>query len=145
MTTVFVTHDQEEALEVADEIVVLDQGRVEQVGTPDQLYDEPSSDFVMRFLGPVTELDGVLVRPHDLEVSTTRSPLGGRPGRVVRVLRVGFEVRLTVALDEPGHADVEVFLTRTTQRHLGLTEGTHLWVAPTSAHLALPQMQAVGS
>ena len=63
VTTVFVTHDQEEALEVADEIVVINEGRIEQVGTPDQLYDEPASDFVMSFLGPVTKLDGRLVRP----------------------------------------------------------------------------------
>ena len=54
VTTVFVTHDQEEALEVADEIVVINDGRIEQIGTPDQLYDEPASDFVMSFLGPVT-------------------------------------------------------------------------------------------
>ncbi|MDD9369965.1 MAG: sulfate ABC transporter ATP-binding protein, partial [Acidimicrobiales bacterium] len=56
VTTVFVTHDQEEALEVADEIVVISEGRIEQIGTPDQLYDEPANDFVMRFLGPVTQL-----------------------------------------------------------------------------------------
>ena len=57
VTTVFVTHDQEEALEVADEIVVINDGRIEQIGTPDQLYDEPANDFVMSFLGPVTTLD----------------------------------------------------------------------------------------
>src|SRR3546814_12596869 len=68
VTTVFVTHDQEEALEVADEIVVINDGRIAQVGPPDQLYDEPANDSVMRFLGPVTELDGRLVRPHDLEL-----------------------------------------------------------------------------
>ena len=51
VTTVFVTHDQEEALEVADEIVVINDGRIEQVGVPDQLYDEPANDFVMSFLG----------------------------------------------------------------------------------------------
>ena len=59
VTTVFVTHDQEEALEVADEIVVINEGRVEQIGSPDQLYDEPANDFVMRFLGPVTQLGAV--------------------------------------------------------------------------------------
>src|SRR5437762_11791659 len=70
VTTVFVTHDQEEAMEVADEIVVINRGAVEQVGTPDQLYDEPATDFVMTFLGPVTRLNGTLVRPHDIEVFT---------------------------------------------------------------------------
>ena len=63
VTTVFVTHDQEEALEVADEIVVINEGRVEQIGTPDELYDEPANDFVMRFLGPVTHLGGVSSAP----------------------------------------------------------------------------------
>ena len=58
VTTVFVTHDQEEALEVADEIVVINEGRVEQIGSPDELYDQPANDFVMRFLGPVTQLGG---------------------------------------------------------------------------------------
>ena len=68
VTTVFVTHDQEEALEVADEIVVINDGRIEQIGSPDQLYDEPANDFVMSFLGPVTTLDGHLIRPHDIDV-----------------------------------------------------------------------------
>ena len=58
VTTVFVTHDQEEALEVADEIVVINEGRVEQIGSPEQLYDEPANDFVMGFLGEVTKFNG---------------------------------------------------------------------------------------
>src|SRR5207244_2322061 len=73
VTTVFVTHDQEEAMEVADEIVVINAGRVEQVGSPSQLYDEPANEFVMGFLGPVTRLRGELIRPHDIEVFTSRS------------------------------------------------------------------------
>ena len=72
VTTVFVTHDQEEALEVADEIVVINDGRIEQVGTPDDLYDRPANDFVMRFLGPVTQLGPDLVRPHDLVLARPR-------------------------------------------------------------------------
>ena len=68
VTTVFVTHDQEEAMDVADTIVVIAKGTVEQVGTPDELYDRPANDFVMSFLGPVTQLAGALVRPHDLEI-----------------------------------------------------------------------------
>ena len=89
VTTVFVTHDQEEALEVADEIVVINDGRIEQVGTPDQLYDEPASDFVMSFLGPVTKLSGRLVRPHDIEVYTTPEDSQAQAGKIVRLLRVG--------------------------------------------------------
>ena len=108
VTTVFVTHDQEEALEVADEIVVINHGRVEQVGTPDELYDKPANDFVMEFLGPVTRLGGRLVRPHDLEIGRSRRA-GGRSGAVVRRLhRIGFEVR--AELDVAGEA-VQVFLT----------------------------------
>src|SRR3954464_10733078 len=68
VTTVFVTHDQEEAMEVADSIVVMAGGRIEQVGSPRDLYDHPASDFVMSFLGPVTRIGGELVRPHDLEL-----------------------------------------------------------------------------
>ena len=81
VTTVFVTHDQEEALEVADEIVVINEGRIEQIGTPDELYDEPANDFVMRFLGPVTQLGDRLVRPHDLRILATRTEaVGTSPG-----------------------------------------------------------------
>ena len=72
VTTVFVTHDQEEALEVADEIVVINEGRVEQIGSPDELYDKPANDFVMGFLGEVTHINGHPVRPHDVDISATR-------------------------------------------------------------------------
>jgi sulfate/thiosulfate transport system ATP-binding protein len=142
VTTVFVTHDQEEALEVADEIVVINDGRIEQVGTPDQLYDEPASDFVMSFLGPVTTLEGRLVRPHDIEVLTSPQGSATVGGRITRVLRVGFEVRLTVAVDRSDHPDVEVFVTRATQRHLGLEEGAQIWLDHTNG-AAKPAVHAV--
>src|ERR1700712_908235 len=71
VTTLFVTHDQEEALEVSDEIVVINDGRIEQVGSPNDLYDHPANEFVMSFLGPITRLGGHLVRPHDIEVLST--------------------------------------------------------------------------
>ncbi|MGN6722406.1 MAG: sulfate/molybdate ABC transporter ATP-binding protein, partial [Marmoricola sp.] len=134
VTTVFVTHDQEEALEVADEIVVINHGKVEQIGTPDELYDAPATDFVMSFLGPVTRLGGSLVRPHDIEVTTHEVP-GALKGRVDRLLRVGFEVRLTVSVDgEPDPATVTI--TRATQRHLGLGEGSVIWLDPTARAVA---------
>ena len=117
VTTVFVTHDQEEALEVADEIVVINEGRVEQIGTPDQLYDEPANDFVMGFLGDVTQLGNVRLRPHDIEVAVTPGLAGAIPGRVTRVLRIGFEVRLTVDIE--GADPVTVVLTRTHARRPG--------------------------
>jgi sulfate transport system ATP-binding protein len=143
VTTVFVTHDQEEALEVADEIVVINDGRIEQIGSPDQLYDAPASDFVMSFLGPVTSLNGALVRPHDIEVETTNSDPLGKPGTITRLLRVGFEVRLTVALEESGHPDVEVTVTRATQRHLRLEEGLRVWVSPTNGARSESPVHAV--
>src|SRR4051794_20784274 len=82
VTTVFVTHDQEEALEVSDEIVVINEGRIEQIGTPDDLYDRPANDFVMGFLGPVTKLGDRLVRPHDLDLFTSAGVLGAVAGQV---------------------------------------------------------------
>ena len=112
VTTVFVTHDQEEALEVADEIVVINDGRIEQIGSPDALYDEPANEFVMRFLGPVTQLGPYLVRPHDLELTTDATD-GSVPGRVTRILRVGFEVRAEVATDD------QVVLVTKTRPELG--------------------------
>src|SRR6187200_2567987 len=114
VTTVFVTHDQEEALEVADEIVVINDGRIEQVGSPDQLYDEPANDFVMGFLGETTTLGGVVLRPHDVHVSTSPQLSGAAEGVVSRVLRVGFEVRATVLTDDGD--EVHLVLTRTHAR-----------------------------
>ncbi|WP_300681528.1 sulfate/molybdate ABC transporter ATP-binding protein [Nocardioides sp.] len=125
VTTVFVTHDQEEALEVADEIVVINNGTVEQVGSPDDLYDRPANDFVMGFLGDVTRLGGQLVRPHDVQISTT--PDVGVEATITRILRVGFEVRIT-ALTIAGE-EVLVEITRTHARSLGLAEGSTVWLA----------------
>jgi len=87
---------------------------------------------VMSFLGPVTKLNGRLVRPHDIEVYTTPEDALGKAGKIVRLLRVGFEVRLTVELQEEDHPDVEVTVTRATQRHLELAEGLRVWIAPTN-------------
>ena len=145
VTTVFVTHDQEEALEVADEIVVINDGRIEQVGAPDQLYDAPASDFVMSFLGPVTTLENRLIRPHDIEVSTHSRIAGAVRGTVSRVVRVGFEVRLTVAVDRPGHPEVAVTVTRAHSRNLGLEEGTRVWLTPTHGAPVVPTMDGAVS
>ena len=144
VTTVFVTHDQEEALEVADEIVVINQGRVEQVGTPDQLYDAPANDFVMGFLGPVTELNGNLIRPHDIDVHAHPGVAGSIAGRILRETRVGFEVRLTIELAVPDHDLVLATVTRAHARSLGLREGLDVWLAPTKGvGQAVPEMTAV--
>ena len=124
VTTIFVTHDQEEALEVADEIVVINDGRVEQIGTPDELYDKPANDFVMSFLGPVTSLAGTLVRPHDLEIRPS-DPGGAYEGSIEKVARIGFEVRVQVRI---GDEDVQVTMSRTQFQAYGLDVGDPVWV-----------------
>ena len=147
VTTVFVTHDQEEALEVADEIVVINEGRVEQIGTPDQLYDDPANDFVMGFLGEVTQLGGVTLRPHDIDISLAPVLAGATRGTVTRMLRIGFEVRLTVTPGEGAAGptdpdkDVTVVLTRTHARGLGLETGTQVWLTPASGATVVPSMR----
>jgi sulfate/thiosulfate transport system ATP-binding protein len=131
VTTVFVTHDQEEAMDVADHIVVLAGGRVEQIGTPHDIYDNPSNAFVMGFLGSVTRLDGLLVRPHDVEVGAA-SPAGGAASggieaTVTRVVRLGFEVR--VEMTYRGE-DIWAQVTRGEAEALGIAVGDTVTVRP---------------
>ena len=140
-TTIFVTHDQEEALEVADEIVVINDGRVEQIGSPDTLYDKPANDFVMRFLGETTDLAGRTVRPHDIEVAMQPGALGATAGTVTRILRVGFEVRVTVTTEDGD--EVLVTMTRTLARNLGVEEGAKVWLTAAKGATTVPVMAAV--
>jgi sulfate transport system ATP-binding protein len=136
VTTLFVTHDQEEALEVSDEIVVINNGRIEQVGSPDELYDKPANQFVMSFLGPVTTLGGRQVRPHDIEVFT--SPVDDAvPAQISRLQRVGFEVRAEMATSAEEPTTVQ--LTRGQSEALNLVEGSPVWLqpVPNSTNLAL--------
>ena len=139
VTTIFVTHDQEEALEVADNIVVINEGRIEQVGTPDELYDAPANQFVMGFLGEVAVLDGQLIRPHDIVVHTAPRP-GTVAGVLARYQRIGFEVRLTVRPDasRPSGPDVVVTLTKTFADALGLREGGRVWLEPEQGARSVP-------
>jgi sulfate transport system ATP-binding protein len=124
-TTIFVTHDQEEALEIADEIIVINDGRVEQSGPPSELYDHPANDFVMGFLGPVTRLGGIVTRPHDIDVSTTRTE--GVEGVVERVVALGFEIRIVVDPAD-GKEPVTVQLTRGQAQELDLKVGDPVWL-----------------
>jgi sulfate/thiosulfate transport system ATP-binding protein len=140
VTTVFVTHDQEEALEVSDEIVVINDGRVEQIGSPDELYDNPANDFVMGFLGEVTHVNGEAVRPHDVDISTTPILAGAAQGSISRILRVGFEVRVSVLTD--AGEEVAVQLTKSHANVLELQEGQTVWVTPTPG--SIPAMSKVG-
>ena len=141
VTTVFVTHDQEEALEVADEIVVINDGRIEQVGTPDQLYDEPANDFVMDFLGEVTTLGKVRLRPHDIEIAMNPDLAGSLAADILRLTRVGFEVRM-IAGTEDGR-EVSVVTTRTHARALALEEGMRVWLTPTSGAATVPAVKSL--
>jgi sulfate transport system ATP-binding protein len=152
VTTVFVTHDQEEALEVADHIVVINGGRVEQAGTPDDLYDHPANDFVMSFLGPATRLRGALVRPHDIDVYGI-AVRGAEQAEVVDVQRVGFEVRLSVAIQDIGADGVAglegeptlVTVTRAHYRDLGIGIGDTVWLRVTEgAPVREPVLATIG-
>ncbi|MBO0845208.1 MAG: sulfate ABC transporter ATP-binding protein [Nocardioides sp.] len=141
VTTVFVTHDQEEAMEVADEIVVINDGRIEQVGRPDQLYDRPANDFVMGFLGDVTQLGEVRLRPHDIEIALTPDLAGSVPGDVLRLTRIGFEVRLVVGTEDG--REVSVVTTRAHARSLELDAGDRVWITPSSGASTVPAMKSL--
>jgi sulfate transport system ATP-binding protein len=126
VTTVFVTHDQEEAMDVSDEIVVLADGRVQQIGSPSAIYENPANPFVMGFLGPITVLNGQLVRPHDVDLS--RTPVdGGVEAVVTRIVSLGFEIRIEA---RAGDADVWAQLTGATARALDVKPGDTLYFRP---------------
>nr|BFE57467.1 TOBE-like domain-containing protein [Dactylosporangium thailandense] len=126
VTTVFVTHDQEEAMDVSDSIVVLADGVVQQVGTPGEIYENPANPFVMSFLGPVTHLDGKLVRPHDVALS--REP-GGTEATVTRVVSLGFEVRIEA---RAGDRDVWAQLTRAGAKAIDVKPGDTVYFSPSA-------------
>jgi sulfate transport system ATP-binding protein len=126
VTTIFVTHDQEEALEVADELVVINNGHVEQKGSPDTVYDHPANDFVMGFLGPVTRLGPRLVRPHDIDVFAAPTP-NAIEATVTRLQRVGFEVRAEL---RAGDTEPCVQLTRGQAEALALQPDDTVWLRP---------------
>ena len=99
VTTVLVTHDQEEAMDVADHIVVMDGGQIEQEGTARELYEQPATEFVMSFIGPVNRLDDHYVRPHDLQVRIEPT-VDAAAATVDRVVYLGSEVRVELRRDD---------------------------------------------
>jgi sulfate transport system ATP-binding protein len=127
VTTVFVTHDQEEAMDVADCLAVVNDGRLEQVGGPTELYDHPTSEFVLGFVGPVTTMGGRPVRPHDVTLyredcgEGSEAAPAGHAGTVQRVAYLGFEVRVDLLMDDGAAAYVQ--LERSRARKLGLVPG----------------------
>jgi len=96
ITTLLVTHNQAEAMEVADRVVILQQGRIEQVGAPSEVYDAPANEFVKSFLGPTSPFGTASIRPHDLVIEVSGI---GESGVVTDLIRLGFEVRVVVTLD----------------------------------------------
>jgi sulfate transport system ATP-binding protein len=125
VTTIFVTHDQEEALEVAQQVAVINGGRIEQTGSPDDLYDQPSNAFVMGFVGPVSKLGDTWVRPHDIEVLDDHED-GALQALVERVAKVGFEVRVETVLGDG--SPVAVLATRQEVDELELRAGQIVWL-----------------
>jgi sulfate transport system ATP-binding protein len=141
VTTVLVTHDQAEALDVADRIAVLNNGRIEQVGSPTEVYDTPANAFVMSFLGAVSSLNGVLVRPHDIRVG--RNPdmaiasgdgsvqaTGVVRADITRIVMLGFEVRVELT-STASHTPFTAQITRGDAEALGLKEGDTVYVRAT--------------
>ena len=127
VTTVLVTHDQEEAMDVADRIVLMNEGRIEQTGKPRDLYEHPASEFVMGFVGPVNRLDDSFVRPHDFEIELTANG-ASRKAIVKRVVHLGFEVRVELAL--PDGNEIWVQLSRDQNEHLELESGQAVFIRP---------------
>ncbi|OLE19223.1 MAG: hypothetical protein AUG88_01580 [Actinobacteria bacterium 13_1_20CM_4_68_12] len=127
VTTIIVTHDQEEAMEVAGQIVVINHGRVEQVGTPRELYDSPANEFVMSFVGPVNKIGDTFVRPRDISLSL--EPDGdGTEAMVERVVHLGFEVRAELVRDDGQHLLAQ--LTQEEAQALELERGTIVYAKP---------------
>lgn len=157
VTSVFVTHDQEEALEVADTIVVMNQGKIEQIGTPKQVYDNPATPFVYQFLGNVNQFHGhvshgevtinnaaltiqapefkqsspvlAYVRTHDIEIYNAAQPITTIHGRVQHIHAVGSLVKLELLLSNQTDI-IEAELTQTRFKELALNRGDTVFIAP---------------
>jgi sulfate transport system ATP-binding protein len=127
-TTVIVTHDQEEAMDVADRVVVMNAGRIEQTAPPRELYDHPANEFVMSFVGPVNRLGDTFIRPHDVELLL--EPNGSTQEAMVhRLVHLGFEVRVELVRDDGETLSAQ--LTREQVEGLELQHGQIVYVRPT--------------
>jgi sulfate transport system ATP-binding protein len=124
---VLVTHDQEEAMEVADRVAVMNEGRIEQTGKPRDLYEHPANEFVMGFVGAVNRLGDSFVRPHDVEIRL--EPNGSaREAIVKRVLYLGFEVRIELVLHDGRELWAQV--SRNDIEQLELEAGQAIFIRP---------------
>jgi sulfate/thiosulfate transport system ATP-binding protein len=132
VTTVFVTHDQEEAMEVADRIVVMNHGRVEQVGGPRDLYEHPANAFVMGFVGPVTQMGESFIRPHDVELRL--EPNGTTSEAMIeRLVHLGFEVRVDLVLHDGQRLLAQV--SREEAEQLELHQGQIIFARPSRVRM----------
>jgi len=141
VTTIFVTHDQEEAMDVAEQLVVMNEGRVEQSGTATDLYEHPANEFVMSFVGEVNRLGEHFVRPHDMQVFLDPE-VGTVEAMVRRIVPLGFEVRVEVVLADG--ADVWAQLTRAELQRLELRPGQILHLRPSQARRFSDSLSTAG-
>jgi sulfate transport system ATP-binding protein len=127
VTTVFVTHDQDEAMEISDQIAVINHGRLEQVGSPRELYDDPASEFVMTFVGDAQPIGDVLVRPHDVELLHEPAE-GAVEAKIVRVTVLGRDAK--VELHDVEGSEILALMTRDAFDAAGFWRGQDVWVNP---------------
>ena len=127
VTTVFVTHDQDEAMEISDQIAVINHGHLEQIGSPRDLYDNPQSEFVMTFVGDAQPLGGSLVRPHDIDL-LTEAVDGAVEAMIVRVTLLGRDAK--VELHDASGAEFVVLMTRDRFDESGYWRGQTVWALP---------------
>jgi len=146
VTSVFVTHDQEEAMEVADEIVVMNKGKIEQIGSAEEIYDKPTTPFVMSFIGPVNILPShanlfkdngfqanhpkVFIRPHDIEITTEPKGVNAM-ATVKRITNLGWEIQLELLSAE--QENFIVTMNREKFAKINVTEGQMVFVKPTKS------------
>jgi sulfate/thiosulfate transport system ATP-binding protein len=145
VTSVFVTHDQEEAMEIADRVVVMRAGKIEQVGTPDEVYHTPASAFVYEFLGDVNRFEGehlAYARPHEIEILLEADGAGAIAATVEHLATRGSVVRVELAATESTHV-IEADLTREKLRELELAKGQGVFIRPTALRrFASPEQAA---
>jgi sulfate transport system ATP-binding protein len=128
VTTIFVTHDQQEALELADTVVVMNQGQIEQIGSPQQVYDHPASPFVYEFLGDVNRVrkpgrpDLFYVRPHEVRVLFAGDSAAELHAKVEHLFAAGPSARLTLRVQDSKET-LDADMTRQQLDEMGLSEG----------------------
>jgi sulfate transport system ATP-binding protein len=132
VTTIFVTHDQEEAMDVAEQIVVMNEGEVEQAGDPRSLYEHPETEFVMSFVGPVNRLGSLFVRPHDIDILHVPAT-STEEAMIERIVHLGFEVRVELTLADGSGLWAQ--LTQAEAEELELTEGQIVFARPRRARV----------